>query len=102
MKLALLHENEGTNFSLFIMLNSAKISASGQTCGQVRKMGLFNPQSREEQAHCVYHENARFQEIWRENKKRKGYFRNDYQYMNGYIIAISIKGSYHAINNWNS
>ena len=26
-------------------------------------MGLFNPQSREEQARYVYHENARFQEI---------------------------------------
>ena len=30
---------------------SLKISASGQTCGQRRKMGLFNPESREEQAH---------------------------------------------------
>ena len=38
-------------------------SASGQTCGQRRKTGLFNPQSREEQAHYDYHENARFQEI---------------------------------------
>ena len=53
-------------FALFIANNSAKISASGQTCGQERKMGLFNPQSREEQAHYVYHENARFQEILRD------------------------------------
>ena len=30
--------------------NKPKISTSGQTCGQVRKMGLFNPRSREEQA----------------------------------------------------
>ena len=45
------HKNEGANFALFIARNSAKISASGQTCGQVRKMGLFNPQSRGEQAH---------------------------------------------------
>ena len=35
-------------------------------------MGLFNPQSREEQAHCVYHENARFQEILRGNKRKIG------------------------------
>ena len=41
----------------------ARISASGQTCGQRRKMGLFNPRNREEQAHYVYLENARFQEI---------------------------------------
>jgi len=40
----------------------AKISASGQR----RKMGLFNPQNREEQAHYVYCENARFQEISRD------------------------------------
>ena len=33
-------------------------------------MGLFNPESREEQAHYVYHENARFQEIMRENKRK--------------------------------
>ena len=33
-------------------------------------MGLFNPESREEQAHCVYLENARFQEILRENKRK--------------------------------
>ena len=49
---------------------SAKFSASGQTCGQRRKMGLFNPRSREEQAHYVYCENARFQEILRENKRK--------------------------------
>ena len=33
-------------------------------------MGLFNPQCREEQAHCVYRKNARFQEIMRENKRK--------------------------------
>jgi hypothetical protein len=49
--------------------NKPKISASGQTCGQVRKMGLFNPQSREEQAHYVYHENAKFQVILRGNNR---------------------------------
>ena len=47
-------------------------SASGQTCGQRRKMGLFNPESREEQARYVYCENARFQEILRENKRKIG------------------------------
>ena len=47
-----------------------KISASGQTCGQVRKMGLFNPESREEQAHSLYCENARFHEDLRENKRK--------------------------------
>ena len=57
-------------FAFFIARNSAKISACGQTCGQVRKMGLFNPQSREEQAHCVYRENARFREDLRENKEK--------------------------------
>ena len=33
-------------------------------------MGLFNPESREEQAHYVYHENARFREDLRENKRK--------------------------------
>ena len=33
-------------------------------------MGLFNPRSREEQAHSLYCENARFQEILRENKRK--------------------------------
>ena len=50
--------------------NEPKISASGQTCGQRRKMGLFNPRSREEQAHFVYCENARFREDLRENKRK--------------------------------
>ena len=50
--------------------NEAKISASGQTCGQRRKMGLFNPRSREEQAHYVCCENARFREDLRENKRK--------------------------------
>ena len=54
----------------FIANKSAKISASGQTCGQRRKMGLFNPESRGEQAHYVYSENARFQEIMRGNKRK--------------------------------
>ncbi len=45
-------------------------SASGQTCGQKRKTGLFNPRSREEQARYVYHENERIQEIMRENKRK--------------------------------
>ena len=35
-------------------------------------MGLFNPRSRGERAHCIYHENARFQEILREKKKIGG------------------------------
>ena len=35
-------------------------------------MGLFNPRSREEQARYVYHENARFQEILRGNKRKIG------------------------------
>ena len=33
-------------------------------------MGLFNPQRREEQAHYDYHENARFREDLRENKRK--------------------------------
>ena len=59
-KIAPSHKNEGANFALFITDKSAKISASGQTCGQRRKMGLFNPRSREEQARYVCCENARF------------------------------------------
>ena len=39
--------------------NKAKNPLSGQTCGQVRKMGLFNPESREEQALYIYQEDAR-------------------------------------------
>ena len=35
-------------------------------------MGLFTPESGEEQAHYVCCKNARFQEIWRENKKIGG------------------------------
>ena len=72
MKIAPSHKNEGANFALFIANKSAKISASGQTCGQRRKMGLFNPESREEQAHYIYHENARFREDLRENKRKFG------------------------------
>jgi len=52
--------------ALFMSEKSAKISASGQICGQRRKMGLFNPQSREEQAHYVCCENARFREDLRD------------------------------------
>ena len=59
-----------SNFALFIARNSAKNSLSGQTCGQGRKMGLFNPGRREEQAHYVYHKNARFHEDLRENKRK--------------------------------
>ena len=66
MKFAPSFKNQGANFALFVAKNSAKISASGQTCGQVRKMGLFNPRSMEEQARCVYQENARFSEILRD------------------------------------
>ena len=50
--------------------NEPKISASGQTCGQRLKMGLLNPRSREEQAHSLYCENARFREDLRENKRK--------------------------------
>ena len=70
MKFAPLCENEGANFALFIAEKSAKISASGQTCGQRRKMGLFNPRSREGQVRFICCENARFQEIKRENKRK--------------------------------
>jgi len=45
-------------------------SVSGQTCDQRQKMGLFNPESREEQAHFLYCENTRFQEIMRGNKRK--------------------------------
>ena len=68
--------NKGTNFAHFIDDKSAKISVSGQTCGQRRKMGLFNPKSREEQAHYDYHENTRFQEILRGNKRKIGTLTN--------------------------
>ena len=50
--------------------NKPKISASGQTCGQRWKMGLFNPWSRGGQAHWLYRENARFREDLRENKRK--------------------------------
>ena len=33
-------------------------------------MGLFTPKSREEQAYYDYHENARFREDLRENKRK--------------------------------
>ena len=35
-------------------------------------MGLFNPEIREEQARYVYHENARFREDLRGNKRKIG------------------------------
>lgn len=60
---------------MFIIDKMRKSIISGQTCGQGRKMGLFNPRSREEQAHCVYCENARFREVLRENKKIGGSFK---------------------------
>ena len=63
-------------FAPFIAENNPKISSSGQTCGQVRKMGLFNPRSREEQARSIYYENARFQEILRGNKRKIGTLTN--------------------------
>ena len=63
--------NTELKFLLFVAEKSAKISASGQTCGQRRKMGLFNPRSREEQALYVHHENARFREDLRENKRKE-------------------------------
>ena len=70
LKFAPSHKNKSANFALFIAKNKAKISASGQTCGQERKMGLFNHESREEQAHDVYYENARFREDLRGNKRK--------------------------------
>ena len=39
-------------------------------------MGLFDPQSREEQAHRVYRENARFREDLRGNKRKIGTLTN--------------------------
>ena len=69
-KFAPSHENKGACFALFIAQKEAKFSASGQTCGQRRKMGLFNPQSREEQAYYICCENARFCEDLRENKRK--------------------------------
>ena len=57
---------------VIIIKKHSKISASGQTCGQVRKMGLFNPESREEQARSLYCENARFREDLRKNKRKIG------------------------------
>ena len=67
----------------FITEKGAKISVSGQTCGQRRKMGLFNPQSREEQARYVYRKNARFCEDLRENK-RKSEVRLNLRFWYGY------------------
>ena len=45
-----------------LLENKVKNSLSGQPHNQIRKTGLFNPESREEQAHYDYRENARFQE----------------------------------------
>ena len=42
----------------------------GQTCGQRQKMGLFNPRNRGEQARFICCENARYQEVLRENKRK--------------------------------
>ena len=65
-----LRENEGAIFALFIAKKRANFSASGQTRGQVRKMGLFNPESREEQARFICCENERFREVLRGNKRK--------------------------------
>ena len=54
------HRSINDQFALFIAEKGAKISVSGQTCGQRRKMGLFNSERRGEQARYVYCENARF------------------------------------------
>jgi len=35
-----------------------------------KKIGLIRPQNREEQAHCVYHENAVFQAKLHKGKKK--------------------------------
>ena len=64
------HRSINDQFALLIAENKPKISLSGQTCGQRRKMGLFNPQSWGEQARYVCCENARFQEIMRGNKRK--------------------------------
>ena len=47
IKFAPSRKNEGAIFALFIADKGANFSASGQTCGQVRKMGLLNPRIRE-------------------------------------------------------
>jgi hypothetical protein len=44
----------------------------GLTCGQTQKMGLFNPQRREEQAHRICRENASFHKLLQENKRKTG------------------------------
>jgi len=47
-------------FYRFIDEKDAIIYPGSQPHIQNRKMGLFNPQNREEQAHSVHCENARF------------------------------------------
>ena len=63
-------------FACFIAENKAKISASGQTCGQVRKMGLFNPQSREGQAHLFIKKTRDFARICEKIKETRGFVMN--------------------------
>ena len=50
-------------------------------------MGLFHPQNREEQAHYVYHENARFREDLRGNKKTR--VRYEPSFWSEWNIALS-------------
>ena len=75
MKIAPSLENEGANFALFIAEKGAKISASGQTCGQRRKKGLFNPKSREEQAHDYIAKTRDFKRFCEINKEKSGILR---------------------------
>ena len=49
---------------------SPKISMYGLTCGRSEKTGTFYPIKREECACNHYHENARFCEDLRENKRK--------------------------------
>ena len=49
---------------------SPKISMYGLTCRRCQKTGTFSPANREECACTYYHENARFREDLRENKRK--------------------------------
>ena len=55
---------------------TTKISMYGLTCGRDEKTGTFCPIKREECACNHYHENARFQENLRENKRKIGTLTN--------------------------
>ena len=63
-------KTKGQIFFTFIAGNSAKISVGGQTCGRNEKTGTFYLVNREECACTYYHENARFREDLRENKRK--------------------------------